>query len=113
MSGFVIKQGTTFRLAALIRSFDGMVLDLTGCTFSSQLRDALGNLLADLSVQIVPGRTGIIQITSAADTGAWAPGRYRCDLRTVWPDGTIQSSETFPVTVITGVTMPTTGSPSS
>lgn len=109
MSGFVIKQGNTFRLAALIRSFDGAALDLTGCTFSCQLRDALDNLLASLSAQVVPGRTGIIQISSTADTGAWPVGRYRCDLRTVWPDGTIQASQTFHVTVIAGVTVPAAG----
>ncbi len=113
MSGFIIKQGNTFRLAALIRAFDGERIDLTGCTFASQLRDVLGNLVTDLSVKIVPGRTGIIQISSTADTGMWLPGRYRCDLRTIWPDGTIQSSQTFPVTVIAGVTVPATGSPSS
>ncbi|MCW4589039.1 hypothetical protein NO263_00265 [Gluconacetobacter entanii] len=106
MSGFVIKQGNTFRLAALIRSHDGAVLDLTGCTFSSQLRDALGNRLVALTVQPVTGRTGVVQITYAGDTGAWLPGQYRCDLRTVWPDGTIQSSETFFVSVIAGVTTP-------
>lgn len=107
--GFVIKQGTTFRLAALIRSFDGKAMDLTGCVFTCQLRDVLGNMLADLSVRIVPDRTGIIQISSTADTGTWPVGRYRCDLRTVWPDGTIQASQTFPVTVIAGVTVPVTG----
>ncbi|GAB6968412.1 hypothetical protein JCM25156A_32410 [Komagataeibacter kakiaceti JCM 25156] len=111
MSGFVIKQGNTFRLAALIRDYRGAVLDLTGCVFTSQLRDVLGNLLADLTVQQVPGRTGVLQIGSTADTGAWAPSLYRCDLRVVWPDGTIQSSHTFPVTVIAGVTVPAAGNP--
>ncbi|MBY4639266.1 hypothetical protein K6L44_04460 [Gluconacetobacter entanii] len=106
MSGFVVKQGNTFRLAAVIRAYDGAVVDLTGCTFSCQLRDVLGNLLADLTVRQVAGRTGVIQITYAGDTGAWSPGQYRCDLRTVWPDGTIQSSETFSVSVIAGVTTP-------
>ncbi|MCE2563787.1 hypothetical protein [Komagataeibacter sp. FNDCF1] len=108
MSGFVIKQGNTFRLAALIRTFDGRPLDLTGCTFTSQLRDVLGNSLADLSVQAVPGRTGIIQVTYDGNTGAWPVGRYRGDLRTVWPDGTVQSSNTFAVTVVAGVTLPAT-----
>lgn len=106
MSGFVIKQGNTFRLAALIRAFNGEVLDLTGCTFSSQLRDGLGNVLANLTVQPVTGRAGIIQITYPGDTGQWAVGRYRCDLRVVWPDGTVQSSHTFSVTVIAAVSIP-------
>ncbi|GBQ12659.1 hypothetical protein CFR78_10830 [Komagataeibacter rhaeticus] len=110
MSGFVLKQGNTFRLAAIIRTFDGRPLDLTGCTFTSQMRDVLGNSLADLSVQIVPGRTGIIQITYGSDTGTWPVGRYRCDLRTIWPDGTIQSSQTFAITVIAGITVPATES---
>ncbi|KAB8123108.1 hypothetical protein D3W54_01425 [Komagataeibacter medellinensis] len=109
MSGFVIKQGNTFRLAALIRTYDGAALDLTGCTFTSQLRDVLGNVLAILTVQSIPGRMGIVQITTQADTSVWAAGRYRCDLRTVWPDGTVQSSQTFPVTVIAGVTLPAAG----
>ncbi len=107
--GFFIKQGNTFRLAALMREYDGAAIDLTGCTFSCQLRDVLGNVLANLSVQIVNDRVGIIQISYAGDTAAWPVGRYRCDLRTVWPDGTVQSSQTFPITVIAGVTVPATG----
>lgn len=109
MNGFVIKQGNSFRLAALIREYDGTVLDLSGCTFSCQLRDVLGNVLADLSALAVQDRMGIVQVTYTGSTAAWPVGRYRGDLRTVWPDGTIQSSQTFAVTVIAGVTTPDTG----
>ena len=107
--GFFIKQGNTFRLAALIRAYDGAAIDLGGCTFACQLRDVLGNVLADLSVQIVNDRVGVIQISYAGDTAAWPVGRCRCDLRTVWPDGTIQASRTFHVTVIAGVSVPAAG----
>lgn len=101
-----MKRGCAFRLAVLIREYDGAVVDLTGCTFACQLRDVLGELLAELTVRPVAGRTGVVQITYAGDTGVWSPGQYRCDLCTVWPDGTIQSSETFSVSVIAGVTAP-------
>lgn len=104
MSGFVIKQGVTFLLAARVRDCSGFPVDLTGCSCASQLRDVLGNLVADLTVEPVTGRVGVIQFSSAVSTSGWPCGRFRCNLLIVWPDGTRRQSETFFVTVISAVT---------
>lgn len=106
MSGFVLKQGTTFVLAAMIRDGAGVPVDLPGCTLTSQLRDVLGNLVANLTVQPVAGRVGVVQFSCPTGTSSWTCGRFRCDLLIVWPDGIRQQSETFFVTVIGAVTQP-------
>lgn len=104
MSGFVIKQGSTFLLATMVCDATGIPIDLTGCTASSQLRDALGGLVAELTVQPVAGRVGVLQFSYAGDTVAWPCGRFRCDLLIIWSDSTKMYSETFFVTVTSAVT---------
>jgi hypothetical protein len=104
MSGFLLKQGSTFLLAATVYGPTGAPVDLTGCHASAQLRDVLGVLVADLSVQAVADRPGVLQFSYAGDTGAWPCGRFLCDLRIVMQDSTQLYSETFFVTVISAIT---------
>lgn len=104
MSGFILKQGATFLLSATIRDNAGGPVDLAGCIFASQLRDVLGNLVANLTVQSVPGRVGVLQFSSPTVTDTWPCGRFRCDLLIIWPEGIRRQSETFFVTVIGAVT---------
>jgi hypothetical protein len=104
MSGFLLKQGSTFLLAATVFDATGSPVDLTGCNASAQLRDVLGVLVADLSVQPVAGRPGVLQFSYVGDTGAWPCGRLLCDLRIIMQDTIQLCSETFFVTVISAIT---------
>ncbi|WP_308719177.1 hypothetical protein [Komagataeibacter xylinus] len=105
MNGFILKQGTTFLLAAAIRDGAGGPADLTGCTFACQMRDSLNNLVATVTVKPVAGRTGVIQMT-AGDTAGWAAGAYFVDLQTTWPNGVVSQTGTWRVFVVPAITQP-------
>lgn len=104
MSGFVLAQGTTFVLGAQIQDRLGAPVDLTGATLTAQMRDALDNVVATLAVTTVANRPGVAQISFAGDTATWPVGRYRTDLRVVWPSGLTQQTRTYTVTVVDSVT---------
>jgi hypothetical protein len=106
VNGFVIAQGTTFILGVELRDRFGALLDLTGALMTAQMKDGLDNLIATFAVMPVANRPGVAQIACAADTSTWVPGRYRTDLRVVWPSGLIQQTASYTVTVIEGVTEP-------
>ncbi|MBM9400394.1 hypothetical protein JUN65_02140 [Gluconacetobacter azotocaptans] len=104
MSGFLLKRGATFLLAATVTDNSGALVDLTGCIFASQLRDAQDAELAVLTVQPAAGWTGVVQFSWTGDTSTWPVGRYRCDLRITWPDSRVQLTDTFSLTVAEAVT---------
>ncbi|MBY4640169.1 hypothetical protein K6L44_09255 [Gluconacetobacter entanii] len=104
MSGFVIKQGTTFLLGAKLLTFHGAPVDLTDTILTAQLRDVQNALIASLAVTQVSNRPGVVQISYAGDTSQWLVGQYRTDLRICWKNGLVQQSRTFSIMVIDGVT---------
>lgn len=82
-----IEQGATFLQSFLIKDGGGDVLDLTGCAASMQIRTALGDPSAILSLTTANG--GLLinapngTITPVFPTDGLVPGRYVYDLKLV------------------------------
>lgn len=104
MSALLIKQGNTFAAAVTFLTSNGAPVSVTGCTFESQVRDALGNLVATLRCTVPAGVAGTVNLWGGA-TSDWPTGRLFCDVTAVWPDGVIRSTETFGVLVEKSITV--------
>lgn len=90
------KHGNTFKLVA-----DFMDTDLTGVTITSQIRGASGNLVADLTC--TPTSTSRVEITHQ-DTTTWPIDLLETDVKLVFQNGEIISTETIQVKVVAGIT---------
>lgn len=98
MSALAIKQGDTFAIALTFQDANGTPVSLTGCQFESQIRDALGNMVATLRCTLPAGVPGTVNLWGGS-AAAWPLGRLFCDVSVVWPDGVIRSTETFGIIV--------------
>lgn len=103
MSSLAIKQGNTFAVVLTFMDRNGAPVAVAGCTFDSHVRDALGNLVAELRCTVPVGVTGAVNLWGGS-TAAWPVGRLFCDVSVVWPDGVIRSTETFGIIVQKAIT---------
>ncbi|MBR0559487.1 hypothetical protein [Neokomagataea anthophila] len=102
MSAVQVKAGQTFQVSCTVTGNDGALIDLSDYAINAQIRDALGNLVTQLSTRKPANAVGIVNVW--ADTKSWPLGRFFCDLQFVRPDGVIQFSETFSIVVSASVT---------
>jgi hypothetical protein len=100
MATLSIKAGATLQLRLAATNDDGTAVDLTGVTATSQVRDAYGRLVADLSMALVDSPP-VLSITQ--DTSGWQTGMMRMDVKLVAGDITL-ISETVPLFVDEAVT---------
>lgn len=99
-----LKRGDTVLLAFEAKTDEGLPLDLTGYTVTSQVRSPQGALVDGLDVVIVDAPAGELTLgVTAAATAAWPLGKLVCDLRLDLA-GDVVHSETFEVIVIEAVT---------
>lgn len=115
MSNFVFKRGDTFNLnLQLVDTDDALqypaddvrrAIDLTGYTFTSQVKTAEGIAVATLTCAALSQSTqkGWLNVKSGASTTAWPLGLVQMDIKAV-VSGTTQHTETLTFQVIDGVT---------
>ncbi|GAB0119492.1 hypothetical protein [Acidisoma sp. 7E03] len=102
---FIFKRGTTFVL--MLQAQDdasGDPHDLTGSTIASQLRNSLGELVAELTAAPDTQFQTWVRLSFAGDTSAWPLGMLSCDVRVTNPDGTNWATETITIQVVERVT---------
>lgn len=100
------KRGDTFLYAAVLReSKTGPVIDLSGWTIASMIRDADGVLIEELVVTVTDAANGAYTI-SAADTTAWPVGLAYWDIEYTDTHGVIQSTDTVTVSILQDITFP-------
>lgn len=100
-----IKRGDTLALSGNAGvTFNGAtVTDYTGWSVASQLRTAVGVLVADLTATL--SALGVVTISaSAATTALWSPGSYEVDIQFTTPTGEIISTATAKLAVLADVT---------
>jgi hypothetical protein len=98
------KRGDTFEVLVEV-ALNGQIVDLTGWTIRSQIRDGAKNLLKELDIDPVDLAQGQFLMTATdTETRQWPPASYSCDIEFIDPAGFVISSDTFPVTVLRDVT---------
>lgn len=115
MSNFVFKRGDTFNLNLQLVDMDETLqypaddvrraIDLTGYTFTSQVKTTEGAAVATLTCVPLSQSTqkGWLNVKSGASTSAWPLGLVQMDIKAV-VSGTTQHTETLTFQVIDGVT---------
>ncbi|EPP8767392.1 hypothetical protein QDT13_002524 [Acinetobacter baumannii] len=115
MSNFVFKRGDTFNLNLQLVDMDDALqypaddvrraIDLTGYTFTSQVKTTEGAAVATLTCVPLRQSTqkGWLNVKSGASTSAWPLGLVQMDIKAV-VSGTTQHTETLTFQVIDGVT---------
>ena len=103
MSDLTFKRGSTFSATATWTPVAGGLANLSGCTVTSDVKDAAGDLQA-LTVS-VDGTHLIVTLTAtAASTAEWTVGPARWDIRVLQAGGTVFYTETKQITVVPEVT---------
>lgn len=97
----VVKQGASFQLTVAAQNNDGTPVNLTQATLTSQVRDAYGNLIANLTLMPT---TFLGQYSITEPTTVWPPGDLVWDIKIVQAGLTL-ISETAGILVIPAVTM--------
>ena len=112
---FCFKRGDTFNLNLQLVDMDDALqypandvrraIDLTGYTFTSQVKTLDGTAVATLTCAVLNQSTqkGWLNVKSEASTAAWPLGLCQMDIKAV-VSGTTQHTETLTFQVIDGVT---------
>ncbi|EKA71532.1 hypothetical protein [Acinetobacter baumannii] len=115
MSNFVFKRGDTFNLNLQLVDMDDALqypandvrraIDLTGYSFTSQVKTLEGAAVATLTCAALSQSTqkGWLNVKSGASTATWPLGLCQMDIKAV-VGGVIQHTETLVFQVIDGVT---------
>ncbi|MDC4894318.1 hypothetical protein ACOQNK_06140 [Acinetobacter baumannii] len=115
MSNFVFKRGDTFNLNLQLVDMDETLqyppddvrraIDLTGYTFTSQVKTLEGTAVGTLTCTALSQSTqkGWLNIKSSTSTATWPLGLCQMDIKAVI-GGNTQHTETLIFQVIDGVT---------
>ncbi|MCT9176600.1 hypothetical protein [Acinetobacter baumannii] len=115
MSNFVFKRGDTFNLNLQLVDMDETLqyppddvrraIDLTGYTFTSQVKALDGTAVATFTCAALNQSTqkGWLNVKAASSTATWPLGLCQMDIKAV-VGGVIQHTETLVFQVIDGVT---------
>lgn len=83
-----LTQGDTFRETFVFRNADGSLLDLTGLTFASQVREtAAGAALATMTIDVTGAASGQVVRSLGTAVTAGLSGRLVHDLQQTDSDG--------------------------
>ncbi len=104
MSELRIKQGDTFEFSGQLVDASEDPVDLTGFTIRSQVRDAVGTLIEELTLELGED-TGAYSFSATPEqTQEWPTKRLLCDVQFTYPDDTVLSTDTFAILVLRDVT---------
>ena len=104
MATITHKRGDTFELASTLES-NGVAVDITSYTITSQARDEDDAVLQSFTVTKTDATNGAFSISAtAAQTELWGLGSYSVDIEFVDGSGEVNSSETFTLSVLRDIT---------
>lgn len=87
------KQGVNGSIELSLKDSSGVPYDLSQCILSAEIKNRLGELVAELSVVSVPNQVGRISIQTG-ETSDWEVGRHEWDIKIEFPNGDIISLPT-------------------
>lgn len=98
------KRGDTFELSCTLEN-DGVAVDITNFTITSQVRTVDDALLQALTVTKTDAVGGAFTLTAtSAETETWNPATYDADIEFIEFSGEVNSSQTFTIAVIKDIT---------
>lgn len=106
MTNSTHKRGDTFdRSGTISVTQNGTpLLDLTGWTGASQVRDKFGQLLAQLTFVWIDATNSLARLYTADSTEGWTIGEAKMDIQMTSPAGAVLSTATAAITVIEDIT---------
>src|SRR6056297_930669 len=103
MATITHKRGDTFELSCTLEN-QGVAVDITNFTITSQLRLSDDTLLQALTVTVTDAAAGAFTLSATStETEVWDVAAYECDIEFI-DDGEVNSSETFVLNVIKDIT---------
>lgn len=104
MSTITHKRGDTFELSCTLEN-EGVPVDITNFTITSQVRGPDDVLLQALAVTKTDAAAGVFSLSATAtQTETWDVKKYLCDIEFVEPGGEVNSSQTFTIDVLKDIT---------
>lgn len=104
MKKIILKKGDTLALSCQLKDADGLPIDLTTYTISSQVRRPSGLTLVDtLTVTITDAAAGEYSIYSSA-TSAWPVDLLLCDIKYAAGASSVIRTETFVIDLREAIT---------
>jgi hypothetical protein len=100
------KRGDTFDLSGSVSALvEGEpVPDFTNWVGASQIRDARGQLVAELEFEWLDPAERLVRIKAPATTDAWPIGPVRMDVQLTSPDEKVISTETVTIEIVEDIT---------
>lgn len=100
------KRGDTFDYAdRLAMTVDGVaVVDFSGMTGTSEIRDRSGRLVAALAFTWLDAAQGLYRVRSTGPTDAWPVGVLLHDVQLTTPAGDVVSTATEAIELVADVT---------
>lgn len=104
MTTITHKRGDTFELSCTLEN-EGVAVDITNFTITSQMRQTDDTLLQALTVTKTDAANGAFTLSATpAETELWGVQNYDCDIEFIEGGGEVNSSETFIISVIKDIT---------
>jgi hypothetical protein len=104
-----LKRGDTWRLVFTYTDAAGVAVDLSGASAHMQMRTAIdGTVILDwdtAGTDLVIASNTVTLTVDPTDTADLAVGVYLSDLEITYPDGTVDSTETFKLEVEADITV--------
>lgn len=102
------KRGDSLNLTCSFQDGNGNAVSLVGYTVEAQIRTTGDVLLASLTATITDAAAGLYTLSVDADaTETWAPATYVCDIQYTDSNGTVSSTSTFRIEVLSDITRAT------
>ena len=104
MATITHKRGDTFELSCTLEN-EGVAVDITNFTITSQVRGSDDVLLQALTVTKTDAGAGAFTLSATStQTESWGVQTYLCDIEFIEGGGEVNSSQTFEISVIKDIT---------
>lgn len=104
MATIVHKRGDTFELSCTLEN-EGVAVDITNFTITSQVRGSDDVLLQALTVTKTSATDGEFTLTATStQTESWGVQKYLADIEFIEANGEVNSSQTFTIDVLKDIT---------
>jgi len=104
MATIVHKRGDTFELSCTLEN-EGVAVDITNFTITSQVRGSDDVLLQALTVTKTDATAGEFTLTATStQTESWGVQKYLADIEFIEASGEVNSSQTFTIDVLKDIT---------
>ncbi len=104
MATIIHKRGDSFELSCTLEN-DGVAVDISSFTITSQIRQIDDTLLQALVVTKTSSANGEFSLSATStQTEGWGIATYDCDIEFVDGGGEVNSSQTFQIDVLKDIT---------